>query len=115
MIDGFTLHTGYGAWNPAFYVIALVITLIIGWIIWSRGRSDYNTSIMSTSPFLSGNKEPAKEAVHIRASNLYWGYTDALSGYYNIIKPLHTGNAADYLLSYLAVTALLIIVVVIFR
>ena len=36
-------------------------------------------------------------------------------GYYNLVKPLHTGNAADYLLSYLAVTALVVIVVVIFR
>lgn len=115
MIDVLTLHTGYGAWNPVFYIMALAITLIIGWLIWSLGRSDYNTSKESTAPFLSGNDEPEKEAVHIRASNLYWGYTDALSGYYNMVKPLHTGNAADYLLSYLAVTALLIIVVVIFR
>jgi hypothetical protein len=115
MIDTLTLHTGHGSWNAVFYVIALVITLIIGWIIWSWGRSDYNTSTQATAPFLSGNEEPAKEAVHIRASNLYWGYTDALSGYYNLIKPLHTGNTADYLLAYLAVTALLLIVVVIFR
>ncbi len=114
MLDSFTLHTGYGAWNPIFYVIAFAITLIIGWYIWSRGRSDYNTSVNSTAPFLSGNEEPAKEAVHIRASNLYWGYTDALSGYYDRVKPLHTGNTADYVLAYLAVTALLIIVVVIF-
>lgn len=115
MIDIFTLHTGYGAYNPIYFVVALVITLIIGWIIWKTGRSDYNTSKDSTAPFLSGNEEPEKEAVHIRASNLYWGYTDALSGYYKFIKPLHTGNAADYLLAYLGVTALLIIVVVIFR
>lgn len=114
MIDVFTLNTGYGSYNPVYYLIALIITLIIGWIIWSLGRSDYNTSASSTAPFLSGNEEPQKEAVHIRASNLYWGYTDALSGYYNIIKPLHTGNTQDYLLAYLAVTALLIIVVVFF-
>lgn len=115
MIDALTLHTGYGSWNPVFYVIALAITLIIGWLIWSLGRADYNTGKESTAPFLSGNEEPEKEAVHIRASNLYWGYTDALAGYYNLVKPFHTGNAADYLLSYLAVTALLVIVVVIFR
>jgi len=114
MIDVLTLHTGHGAWNPVFYVLAFAVTLIIGWLIWSRGRSDYNTGKESTAPFLSGNEEPGKEAVHIRASNLYWGYTDALSGYYNLVRPLHTGNAADYLLAYLAVTALLIIVVVIF-
>ncbi|HWQ65307.1 MAG TPA: hydrogenase [Methanospirillum sp.] len=115
MIDAFTLHTSAGAWNPIFYLVALAITLIIGWLIWSLGRSDYDTGKNSTAPFLSGNEEPAKEDVHVRASNLYWGYTDALAGYYSFIKPFHTGNAADYLLSYLAVTALLIIVVVIFR
>lgn len=115
MIDVFTLHTGYGAWNPVFFLIALVVTFIIGWLIWSRGRSDYNTGKDATAPFLSGNEEPEKGAIHIRGSNLYWGYTDALSGYYNLVRPFHTGNAADYLLAYLAVTALLIIVVVIFR
>lgn len=115
MIDGFTLHTGFGAWNPIFFVIGFAITLIIGWLIWSLGRADYNTSKNSTAPFLSGNEEPGKEAVHIKASNLYWGYTDALAGYYNVIKPLHTGNTADYALAFLSVTALLIIVVVVFR
>ena len=115
MLDLFTLGTGFGSWNPIFWVIAFVITLIIGWIIWSRGEKTYNTGKEATAPYLSGNAEPEKGAVHIRAGNLYWGYTDALTSYYKYIKPIHTGNAADYLLAYMFVTALMLIAVVIFQ
>jgi hypothetical protein len=115
MIELFTLSTGYGSWNPVFWVIAFAIALIIGWIIWSRGERTYDAGSEASSPYLSGNAEPEKGAVHIRAGNLYWGYTDALSGYYRFIKPFHTGNTSDYLLAYLFVTAILFIVVVIFR
>jgi len=115
MIESFTLSTGFGAWNAVFWLISFAIALIIGWLIWSRGEKTYNTEAGATAPFLSGNAEPEKSAVHIRAGNLYWGYTDALSGYYKYIKPLHTGNLADYLLAYMFVTALVLIVVVIFQ
>lgn len=115
MIESFTLSTGFGAWNAVFWVIAFVIAYIIGWLIWSRGEKTYDTSPGATAPFLSGNAEPEKEAVHIRAGNLYWGYTDALSGYYKFVKPFHTGNLSDYFLGYLFVTALVLIVVVILK
>lgn len=115
MLQPFTLSTGFGSWNPVFLVIAFVIALIIGWIIWSRGEKTFNSGKEAVSPYLSGNAEPEKGAVHIRAGNLYWGYTEALSSYYKFLRPFHTGNTSDYLLAYLFVTALMLIVVVVFR
>lgn len=115
MTDSLTLQTGSGFYSPVFLLIALLITLIIGWLFWRMGRSDYNTGKESTAPFVSGNEVLEGQQVRIRSSDLYWGYTDALSAYYNLVKPFHTGNAADYILAYLSVTALVIIMVVIFR
>lgn len=115
MFGSFTVSTGFGFWNPVFWVVAFVIALIIGWFIWSRGEKTYNTGKDATGPYLSGNAEPEKGAVHIRAGNLYWGYTDALAEYYRLLKPVHTGNTSDYILAYMFVTALVLIVVVIFR
>ena len=63
------------------------------------------------SPRSAGNAEPEKGAVHIRASNLYWGFLQALKGYYEAIVPLHTGVLTDYMVWFVAVTALLLVIV----
>ena len=115
MLEQFTLSSGFGSWNPVFWILAFVIIFIIGWIIWARGEKTYNKGKDATGPYLSGNAEPPKGDVHIRAGNMYWGYTDALSGYYSVIKPFHTGNTSDYFLAYLFVTAVILVVVVIFQ
>ncbi len=109
-----TLSTGSGYWNPLAWFGGFVITSVIVWLIWSRGEKSYKKGTAQTAPYLSGNPEPAKGDVHIRAGNLYWGYTEALKGYYSRIVPIHTGILNDYVMWYIAVTALLIIVVVIF-
>ncbi len=113
LFQPFTLSTGFGAWNAIFWVCAFGIAFFIAYLIWARGEKTYNTSNEALAPFLSGNEEPSKDAVHIRAGNLYWGYTEALSGYYRFVKPFHTGNLSDYFLAYLLVTALVLVVVVI--
>jgi hypothetical protein len=56
--------------------------------------------------------EPEKGAVHIRASNLYWGFSEALKGYYEQVVPAHSGSVVDYVVWYLLVTAALLIIVV---
>ncbi|MBN1168148.1 MAG: hydrogenase [Methanospirillaceae archaeon] len=107
-----TLTTGFGFWNPIFWVAGFVIALIITWIIWRRGEATYNTSPSSTGPFLSGNAEPQPGEIHVPGGNLYWGFTQALERYYAVIKPLHTGNLADYMLWYMGITAIMLILVV---
>lgn len=106
-----TLVTGSGAWNAALWLVALVVAWLVAWFLRSFGRGDFVDSGDKAKPFLSGNEEPAKEAVHIRASNLYWGFTEALEGYYKRLVPLHTGVVTDYALWLLGVCALLLMLV----
>lgn len=106
-----TLSTGYGSWNPLFWVFAFAIALIIGWVIWRRGESSYKKDTEQVKPYLSGNPEPEKGDVHIRAGNMYWGFTEALKGYYDILIPLHTGILTDYMLWFLGVMAVMLIIV----
>ncbi|HOP66311.1 MAG TPA: hydrogenase [Methanoregulaceae archaeon] len=108
-----SLYTGSGYWNPLVWLIAIVVVFVIVYLIWSRGESGYKKGTLQTTPFISGNPEPEKSGVHVPGGNLYWGYTEALKGYYSRLVPLHTGRLNDYLLWYLGVTAIIMVVVVV--
>lgn len=108
-----TLSTGSGFWNPVLWLVALIITIIIAYLIWARGEESYKAGTEQVKPFISGNPEQGKGAVHIRGGNLYWGFTDALQGYYRQMIPLHTGILTDYLLWILWVTVVLCFLVVV--
>jgi hypothetical protein len=105
------LLTGYGVWNPVVWLVAFAAAFIIVYLLWKRGESSYKKGTEQERPYLSGNAEPEKGAVHIRASNLYWGYLQALKGYYDVLVPLHTGVLTDYMIWFVAVTALLLVIV----
>jgi len=107
------LSTGSGYWNPLMWLIATILTLIIAYIIWVRGEKNYKRGTEQTKPFISGNPEPPKGVVHIRAGNLYWGFIDALDRYYRYLIPLHTGIMTDYLLWIFGITAGLLVVLVV--
>ena len=109
----FTLFTGSGFWNPIFWFVSIVVALILIYIIYAFGEKGYKRGTEQVKPFISGNPEPAKGAVHVRAGNLYWGYMDALRVYYRNLIPLHTGIMTDYLLWMFGLTAILLILVVI--
>jgi hypothetical protein len=111
MISSITLETGTGFWSPVLWIVAFVIALIIAYIIWALGESSYRKDTRQVKPYLSGNPEPAKGDVHVRAGNLYWGFTEALKGYYSRVVPLHTGILNDYVLWFLAVMALVLVIV----
>ncbi len=93
-----TLDTGFGFWNPLVWLAALLAAVIIALVIRSFGAKDYKKGTDQTLPFLSGDKQAEVEYIHVRASNLYWGYLEALKGYYSRVVPLHTGIMTDYLL-----------------
>ena len=107
--NNFTLATGAGTWNALLWLGALLVAWLVAWFLRSFGRGDFVAVGDKAKPFLSGNAEPEKEAVHIRASNLYWGFTEALEGYYKRLAPLHSGIVTDYALWLLGSTALLIL------
>lgn len=106
-----SLYTGFGSWNPLIWVVAFIITVIIAWIIWLRGESDYKKDTEQTKPFISGNPEPEKGEVHVRGGNMYWGFTKALEDYYDRVVPLHSGILTDYILWFLGVMALVMVLV----
>jgi len=104
-----TLYTGFGAWNPIIWLVGLAVALVIAWLIRSRGESVRPSGAESGKPYLSGNDAPSPEETHVGASNLYWGFTDALKGYYDRVAPLHSGILTDYVLWFIGVLSLVII------
>ncbi|WOF16364.1 hydrogenase [Methanoplanus sp. FWC-SCC4] len=107
-----SLYTGFGSWNPLAWIVAFIISLLIAWLIWKLGESDYHKDTEQIKPYLSGNAEPEKGDVHVRAGNMYWGFTEALKGYYDILIPLHTGILTDYMIWFLCVIAIVMVIVI---
>lgn len=107
-----TLATGFGFWNPLVWIIVLLTALLFSWLLWRCGESDYDESSEAVAPYLSGNAEPEKGAVHIRAGNMYWGFTAALKSYYDKLIPLHSGIINDYVSWFLIGVVILFVVVI---
>jgi hypothetical protein len=105
------LLTGYGIWSPLAWLAVFLGAAIIVYLIWRAGESSYKQGTEQARPYLSGNAEPDKGAVHVRASNLYWGYLQALKAYYDAIVPVHTGVLTDYMIWFVAVTAVLLLII----
>jgi len=112
MIGYEVFSSGFGVWDPWIWLLAFIIALIIAYLIWKRGNSSYKKGTEQGRPYLSGNAEPAKGDVHVRAGNLYWGFIDGIRGYYDRITPLHSGDLNDYILWYFAVMVIVLITVV---
>jgi hypothetical protein len=108
-----TLFTGSGFWDPIYWFVSIVVALILIYIIYAFGEKGYKRGTEQVKPFISGNPEPSKAGVHIPAGNLYWGYMDALKGYYAGLMSIHSGILTDYLLWLFAITSILFILVVI--
>jgi hypothetical protein len=108
-----TLSSGYGFWNPVMWLIAAAVSLLVVYLFWLRGEKSYKKGTAQGQPFIGGNVAKEKGALHIRAGNLYWGYTESLKGYYRWVVPLHTGVLNDYVLWFLGVMAFLLVVVVV--
>jgi len=107
-----TFDTGYGFWNPLVWLTVIIIALLVVYIIRSFGRTDYKKSTMQTKPFLSGNPEGDKESSHVKASNLYWGFMEAMKMVYNFLTKMHTGNVSDYVLWFIVIMGLFFIIIV---
>lgn len=107
-----TLVTGFGFWNPLIWIVVIAVALLFSWLIWRCGESDYEENPETTAPYLSGNAEPEKGAVHVRASNMYWGFTAALKSYYDQLILMHSGIVNDYISWFLIGVVILFVVVI---
>ena len=105
-----TLQTDFGFWNPLIWVLAFVICFLVIYILRGFGRSDYKQNTEQTKVFLSGNPEGEKENLHIKGSNVYWGFTESLKWVYKLLDKMHTGNVSDYVLWFVIILGILFII-----
>lgn len=106
-----TLDSYGGYWSPIVWLIAFIVAFLIAYILWGLGEKKHKKGEQA-KPFISGVEEPSKGEVHVRGGNVYWGFTEALKGYYNLMKKMHTGVLNDYVLWFIGIAAILFIVVI---
>lgn len=109
----FTIETGSGFWNPIVWGIAIIVAFLLIYIIRGFGKTQYKKGTEQVKSFLSGNPEYEKEKMQVKASNLYWGFTTSLRGFYAVLKKMHTGNATDYVLWFVVIIAIFLLIEVI--
>ncbi len=105
----FTLNTPSGHWNPLLWVAFLVLFLIVGYIIRARGNPSHKGGEQA-KPYLSGNEEPEVRELMVKASDIYWGFLEALKNYYSALVRMHTGDIRDYIAWYLGVGAVIVLI-----
>jgi hypothetical protein len=107
----FTLESGSGFWNPLVWILILLIAFLLYYGIRGFGKNIYKKGTEQTKSFLSGNKEAAPEQMHVKASNLYWGFTTSMKTLYSGLRKMHTGNTSDYVLWFVIILAILFLVI----
>ncbi len=105
------LHTGAGVWNPVFWLGAMALSMAVAVFFVAGSTTGKRSTGDKGMPFLSGNAEVTKE--HLKASNIYWGFLEALKGYYKVLADMHTGLVSDYVFWYLTALAAALVVVLI--
>lgn len=105
------LETAGGYWSPVVWIIAFIVAALVAYILWGTGNKQRKGGEQGT-PFLSGKPAPSKEEAHVRAGNVYWGFTEALRGYYKWMKSIHTGIVNDYVLWFVGMAALFFVLII---
>jgi hypothetical protein len=104
-----TFDTGNGFWNPLVFLVAFFVIFLIIYILRGLGNESYKKHSSQTQSFLSGNEEYDKQQMHVKSSNLYWGWTEAMQWFIQALKKIHTGNISDYVLWFVIVIGILFI------
>jgi len=98
-----------GFWGPVAWIITAVVALLIVHFIRRRGEKAHKNGVQSET-FLMGNPRLPEGETHIRAHNIYWGFFEALRKYYDHTVTAHTGIINDYIVWFIAVIAIVIII-----
>jgi uncharacterized membrane protein len=104
------LSYGYAVWAPLVWIVALIVIgiMVLAWR--NRGQKGYKKETAQTDVFLSGAKVPSEEERHVKADNIYWGFFESLKGLYDWMMKPHTGIVNDYLLWFVAVSAVAVLI-----
>jgi multicomponent Na+:H+ antiporter subunit D len=104
-----TLFTGSGSWNTIVFIGAILVASMIGMVLFKMGRKGTVPQGEGKRPYLFGNPtEVEGRPVVIPASNVYWGFTTALSRYYRPTEKAHSAFFNDYMFWLVATTALIV-------
>jgi uncharacterized membrane protein YraQ (UPF0718 family) len=109
----FILESGYAFWNPLVWIIVFLVVAIIVYFFRRRGQKGYKKDTDQVRIFLSGEEVPEAEERHIRVGNIYWGFFETLKEYYKQVLRPHTGIVNDYILWFVAATAITAIILLI--
>jgi hypothetical protein len=107
------LESGYAFWNPIILIIVFIVVMVVVYFFRRRGQKGYKKDTDQARIFLCGEEVPEAEQRHVRAGNIYWGFFETLKEYYNQILRPHTGIINDYILWFVAVTAICAIILLI--
>ncbi len=102
-----TFDTGNGFWNPLVWLVAFLVIFLVLYVLRGRGNESYKKKTSQTQSFLSGNEEYDKQQMHVKSSNLYWGWTEAMQWFIKALRKMHTGNVSDYVLWFVIVIGIL--------
>jgi multicomponent Na+:H+ antiporter subunit D len=92
-----TLFTGQGSWNTVVFLGAVLITVVIALVMYSRGQKGTVPKGEGKKPYLWGNPtEIDGKPIVIPASNVYWGFIEALKPYYKPMEKIHSGLINEY-------------------
>jgi len=106
-----TFDTGSGFWNPLVWLLAFIIIFLVIYIIRGYGQRKYKKDSEQTKSFLSGTPEYSKEEMHVKADNVYWGFTESMKWIYNLFEKMHTGNVSDYALWFVIIMGVLFLLI----
>jgi len=107
------LESGYAFWNPIIWIIVFIVVGIIVYFFRRQGQKEYKKDTDQTRIFLCGEEVPEAGERHIRVGNIYWGFFETLKEYYNQVLRVHTGIINDYILWFVAATALSVIILLV--
>lgn len=105
-----TFKTGSGLWNPLVWGVIFIIAFLVVYIIRGLGKKDFVSKGEKSKVFLSGNPELEKEEMHIKASNVYWGFLEAFKWIYKSLDKMHTGNVGDYIFWFVVIIGIFFVI-----
>ena len=109
----FILESGYAFWNPLIWIIVFIVLMLVVYFFRRRGQKGYKQDTDQVRIFLCGEEVPEAGQRHIRVGNIYWGFFETLKDYYDRVTKAHTGIINDYILWFVAVTAISAIILLI--
>ena len=108
-----TLATGTGLWNTLVFIGAIAVALAIVLVLRAMGNKTTIPKGEGRKPYLFGNPtEIEGKPIVIPGSNVYWGFTKALSRYYKPLEELHSGSVTEYVFWLVSTMGVVILVFV---